>query len=162
MLGVVRRCCINIVNSLNLLYFQVCDEKRKLLNVLEFSGIMQQRLYFSYSRYRKVFGLFAISHCNFTQHYWPIVTKHISPVMNPFSQGGEKKMNTRWVLCLCILVGGLLVGCSNPQKRSAAAQAVIDEQKAEIMKDYRACLKKYHKPEEHEVCERYKGVIDAF
>ncbi len=71
-------------------------------------------------------------------------------------------MNTRWVLCLCILVGGLLVGCSNPQKRSAAAQAVIDEQKAEIMKDYRACLKKYEKPEEHEVCERYKGVIDAF
>ena len=88
--------------------------------------------------------------------------EHISPIMNPFNQGGEKMMNTRWFLCLCILVGGLLVGCSNPQKRSAAAQAVIDEQKAEIMKDYRACLKKYHKPEEHEVCERYKGVIDAF
>ncbi len=43
MLGVVRRCCINIVNSLNVLHFQVCDEKRKLLNFLEFSGIMQQR-----------------------------------------------------------------------------------------------------------------------
>ena len=71
-------------------------------------------------------------------------------------------MNTRWFLCLCILVGGLLVGCSSPQKRSAKAQAVIDEQKAEIMKDYRACLKKYPKPEEHAVCERYKGVIDAF
>ncbi len=84
-----RRCCTNIVNSLNVLHFQVCDEKRKLLNLLEFSGIMEQRLYFSYSGYRKVFGLFAISHCNFTQHYWPIVTEHISPIINPFSQGGE-------------------------------------------------------------------------
>jgi len=37
------RCCINIVNSLNLLHFQVCDEKRKLLNFMGFSGIMQQR-----------------------------------------------------------------------------------------------------------------------
>ncbi len=40
---ILGRCCINIVNSLNLLHFQVCDEKRKLLNLLEFSGIMQQR-----------------------------------------------------------------------------------------------------------------------
>jgi len=71
-------------------------------------------------------------------------------------------MNTRWFLCLCILVGGLLVGCSTPQKRSAEAQAVIDEQKAEIMKDYRECLKRYHKPEHHAICERYKGIIDSF
>ena len=36
------RCCIIAVNSLNLLRFHVCDEKRKLLNFLDFSGIMQQ------------------------------------------------------------------------------------------------------------------------
>ena len=47
-------------------------------------------------------------------------------------------------------------------KRSADAQAVIDEQKAEIMKDYRACLKKYQKPELHEVCERYDAIISSF
>ncbi len=71
-------------------------------------------------------------------------------------------MNTRWTLCMCILVGGLLVGCSTPMKRSADAQAVIDEQKAEIMKDYRACLKKYQKPELHAVCERYDAIISSF
>ena len=71
-------------------------------------------------------------------------------------------MNLRWFLCLCMLVGGLLVGCSNPKMRSAEAQAVIDEQKAELMKDYRACLKKYHKPEQHAVCERYNAIISSF
>jgi len=71
-------------------------------------------------------------------------------------------MKARWFLCLCILAGCLLVGCSTPMKRSADAQAVIDEQKAEIMKDYRACLKKYQKPELHAVCERYDAIISSF
>ncbi len=71
-------------------------------------------------------------------------------------------MNARWFLCLCILAGCLLVGCSTPMKRSADAQAVIDEQKAEIMKDYRACLKKYQKPELHAVCDRYDAIINSF
>ena len=61
------------------------------------------------------------------------------------------------------LMVGILSGCSaKPEVRSAEAQAVIDEQKAEIMKDYRACLKKYDKPEEHRICERYKKAIEAF
>jgi hypothetical protein len=38
-----RRCCIIIVNLLNLLNFKDCDKNRKSLNFLEFSGIMQQR-----------------------------------------------------------------------------------------------------------------------
>ena len=58
---------------------------------------------------------------------------------------------------------GILWGCGgDPEVRSAQAQAVIDEQKAEIMKDYRECLKKYDKPEEHKICERYKKAIEAF
>ena len=66
------------------------------------------------------------------------------------------------ILSACILICAL-AGCSaKPEQRSAAAQAVIDEQKAEIMKDYRACLKRYHKPEQHAICERYMKAIEAF
>ena len=62
-----------------------------------------------------------------------------------------------------LLLVGVMSGCSaKPEVRSAEAQAVIDEQKAEIMKDYRACLKKYDKPEEHKICERFKNAIEAF
>ena len=35
----------------------------------------------------------------------------------------------------CLLIPLVVFGCTNPQKRSAEAQAVIDEQKAEIMRD---------------------------
>ena len=62
----------------------------------------------------------------------------------------------------CLLIPLVVLGCTNPQKRSAEAQAVIDEQKAEIMRDYRDCLKKYQKPEQHAICERYKDVVNAF
>ena len=68
-----------------------------------------------------------------------------------------------FLILSAFLMVGILSGCSaNPEVRSAEAQAVIDEQKAEIMKDYRACLKKYDKPEEHQICERYKKAIEAF
>jgi len=66
-----------------------------------------------------------------------------------------------WIFCIVL---GIIfsLGCSTPQKRSAKAQAVIDEEKAEIMRDYRACLKKHTDPEEHAICERYKGAMKAF
>jgi hypothetical protein len=66
-----------------------------------------------------------------------------------------------WILCIGLWIIFSL-GCSNPQERSDEAKAAINEEKAEIMRDYRACLKKHTDPEEHAVCDRYKSALEHF
>lgn len=54
----------------------------------------------------------------------------------------------RYLLCVCAAVGLLaIVGCTSPQERKAEADAAYAEEKLQILKEYRACLKE-HPPEE--------------
>jgi hypothetical protein len=68
-------------------------------------------------------------------------------------------------VCLAILVIGQ-TGCSNPHKEAARAQqeaskaeAEVSNQKANILEDYRKCLKK-NKGDET-ACESYKKAAES-
>ena len=67
--------------------------------------------------------------------------------------------------CFVLLViGG--AGCSNPHKEAAraatqasTAEADVRKQKAEILEDYRKCLKK--NPSDEKACEGYQRALDS-
>jgi hypothetical protein len=58
------------------------------------------------------------------------------------------------------LVG--LIGCSNPEKREAEANAEIAEEKVKFMQKYGDCLEKYEGQEDvTKKCAPYKEATDA-
>ena len=56
-----------------------------------------------------------------------------------------------------------LTGCKSAQERAAEANAQIQEEKLQIMKDYRACLKKYEgKKGMESSCDQLRKAAEAF
>ncbi len=63
---------------------------------------------------------------------------------------------------ICLVVAGL-TGCQSSQERAAEADAQIQEEKLHIIKDYRACLKKYEGKEGKEsACDQLQKAAEAF
>lgn len=63
---------------------------------------------------------------------------------------------------ICLVVAGL-TGCQSAQERAAEADAQIQEEKLEIMRDYRACLKKYEGKKGMESrCDQLRKAAEAF
>jgi hypothetical protein len=54
-------------------------------------------------------------------------------------------------LSVALLMAGML-GCTTPQNRKAEADAAIAEEKLQILKEYRACLKANRAEEASEKC----------
>ena len=53
---------------------------------------------------------------------------------------------------ITLLFGFGLWACSSPQERKLEAEAEFYEQKTEMLKEYRACLKKYEGKENQGQC----------
>jgi cytochrome c biogenesis protein ResB len=71
-------------------------------------------------------------------------------------------VRTFFVVMMAFFVVGL-VGCSNPQKRQATAEAEIAEEKVKIMRQYNECLQKYEGEKDVSAkCAHYKEASEAF
>jgi len=67
-----------------------------------------------------------------------------------------------FVVMMAFFVVGL-VGCSNPEKREAEADAEIAEEKVKIMKRYSECLEKFEGQKDvSEKCAPYKEASETF
>lgn len=68
-----------------------------------------------------------------------------------------------FVVIMMVFFAVGLVGCSNPEKRAAEANAEIAEEKVNIMKKYSECLEKYEgKKDVSEKCAPYKEASETF
>ena len=67
-----------------------------------------------------------------------------------------------FVVMMAFFVVGL-VGCSNPEKRTAEADAEIAEEKVKIMKRYSECIEKFEGQKDvSEKCAPYKEASETF
>jgi hypothetical protein len=77
------------------------------------------------------------------------------------------KMVHKVIIGTCLALGVIgLTGCSNPHKEAARAataasnaEADVSKQKAQILEDYRKCVK--NNPSDQKACEGYKSALDT-